>query len=446
MTVIATSTAATATAYSNQRKVDRCQNGVLWALFYADGSNSSLRALRLRYSTDDGASWTDAGTVGSGNPNDSENYVGNASIFIDLDDFMHVVYKHPWDGYIYYRRGTPNAGRTAWTWSAAVAVGNYAGLDVPDIVAHREGTGWKAHIVVSGDDTTSIDARYCRINITSAQVVTQETASLFANATRISNTYPHPGLESYPSIDFNHTGDGKTVAGSTPHLYVAWSAGASGAGKGIRFKKATYSGGSWTWGTEQEIDSTRYISGSVQYQCLFDGTRVNIAGEAYTGSIIDVIAHERNAEDTTTITRVLEANASGSLRITYTSTTFDGYGNIYFVGKAQGALADLQYRKWTRSSEVFESPVPVANVSGATWVSAKRGYSNNLIEFIYTDGTASPYNVTYGSISLFTAATVNVWTGAAFEAKPLKRYDGAGWAEVEDSAFKRYDGAGWVLA
>ena len=41
------------------------------------------------------------------------------SFFIDLDDYAHLVYKDRFDGYIYYRRGTPNAGRTAWTWRHA---------------------------------------------------------------------------------------------------------------------------------------------------------------------------------------------------------------------------------------------------------------------------------------------------------------------------------------
>jgi len=67
-----------------------------------------------------------------------------------------------------------------------------------------------------------------------------------------------------------------------------------------------------------------------------------------------------------------------------------------------------------------------------------------------TAGT-SGYNVGY-TVALITAATaatvatVDAYTGAAFEAKPLKRYDGAAWAEVEDAAFKRYDGAAWVQA
>jgi len=434
MTAITTSTASTATAYSNQRKVDRCQNGVLWAMFW-DGTSTTGTSLDFYYSTDDGATWTKGSEFGFAGTGTS--YTPNASLFIDLDDYAHVVYKDRHDGLIYYRRGTPNAARTAWTWSSAVRVG-YAEttVDYPDIVAHREGTGWVAHVVYS------YNAYYNRIDISSSGSISVTPSG---SSTLIGNT---GNAHTWPSIDFNHTGDGKTVAGSTPHLYVAWSAGATGAGKGIRFKKATYSSGSWTWDTEREIDSTRYVADSSEWlNCMFDGTRVVLAGFVRDASSNrDLILHERDVGDTATTSRVLIDNAAPSAAAFQGSATYDSAGNIYLFGRDGGtAPQPLNYRKWTRSGASLGPEVVIDSDVGDVNVSAKRGYSNNRIEFIYTDGTASPYNVTYGGFSLFTAATVKWWDGAAWTAKPLKRWTGTEWSTVEASKFKYWNGTSWTV-
>lgn len=391
-TTINNATSATATAYSNQRKIDRCQNGVLWALYW-DGS-----ALTPSYSSNNGTSWnatTAISMAGAGTT-----YTPNASWFIDLDDYAHVVYKDRHDGYIYYRRGTPNAGRTAWTWSAATIVGStiLTEFDYPDVVAHREGTGWVAHVVISSTIDSTSGAAYNRVTITSGGTISVGTLTGIATAYGNAN-------HKWPSIDFNHTGDGKTVAGATPHLYCAWSAGATGAGKGIRFKKATYSGGTWTWGTEREIDNSAFVEAAGGWlNCLFDGTRVVISGQhssaasTFTGATL----FQRDAADTTTTSVGSLWAATTNTQLLYGSMTYDGEGNLYFFGRnsdeASGTY-DLVYLKWTRAGATMGAEVVIDASTGVPYVSAKRGYSNNRIEFIYTDGTASPYNVVYGGIS-----------------------------------------------
>lgn len=398
-TVITTSTAATATAYSSQRKIDRCQNGVLWMIYW-DGTNNTTTSMRSRYSTDNGVTWIDPGTGSAfGFAGSAPNFTPYSSLFIDKDDYAHVVYKDAGDGYIRYRRGTPNAGRTAWTWTTAYTVGwaTTNQCDYPDVIAHQEGTGWVVHCVHSFNNGSFNNAEYRRVTISSSQVITV----VGTEPTAISGSY---GVNShvFPSIDFNHTGDGKTVAGGTPHLYVAWSAGATGAGKGIRFKKATYSGGSWTWGTEREIDSTRYIANTGHWiGCLFNGTQVIIPGYLYDGTTWDIILYERDAVDTSTIIRVLIDNASDTEHLSNGSATYDG-GNVYLFGRdvsGSNGTRKLNYRKWERAANSLGPIVTIdASTPNSPNVSAKRGYSNNRIEFIYTDDTASPYSIKYGAI------------------------------------------------
>lgn len=390
-TVVNTSTLDTATAYSNQRKVDRTQNGVLWAAFKYNNT-STASAIRFYYSTDNGQTWSSSGTH-FGFSGASGTYEANFSFFIDIDDFAHVAYKDGHDGRISYRRGTPNAARTAWTWSAVQIIDTALNLDYPDIVAHREGTGWKAHLVYSyhfdnGTGNHDLLTRYNVVTITSSGAISD------ADPVMISPDYSQ-NADTWPSIDFNHTGDGKTVAGGTPHLYAAWSSGVTGTARGIRFKKATYSAGSWTWGTERDIDTARYINTRSRWlNCMFDGSRVIIAGYAYNGTGNDNIAHERNAADTATTLRVLDG-----LNLYTGTASYDADGNIYFHGVSG---SDIRRKVWTRSSGVQTNSTvsTVTQTNSIAWVSSKRGYAGDRIDYVYTDGTASPYNVTYDGLSL----------------------------------------------
>jgi hypothetical protein len=395
-TVITTSTSGIATGFCTQRKVDRCQNGVLWTFFNSETN------IQPAYSSDNGQTWTTTSPIAI----TASRVNSGWSVFIDLDDYCHLVYKDT-DGfttsYVRYRRGTPNAGRTSWTWSSPVDLGS-SGVNAdyyehPDVIAHREGTGWHAHAVWSYATAANGNSGvvYRRVDITSGGTITAAGTTTTIGLGLASDN------SMYPSIDFHHTGDGKTVAGSAPHLFVAWSMQGTGAGNGIRYKKAAYSGGAWTWGTEREVDSARYVSNDTQsIQTMFDGTRVIIVGFVEGGGD-DLMLYERDVSDTTTTTYTLLDSPATSLRLVYGSSSYDSAGNVYVVGRNIDETAgthDLVYRKWTRAGGSLGSEVVVDSGVGNPYVSAKRGYSSTRIEFVYTDGTASPFNVTYDAIVL----------------------------------------------
>lgn len=404
MTVIATTGTPHSTAYGNQRKVDRCQNGVLWAVRVQNGTNTDLG--HAYYSTNNGATWADGGSIPGATTAANNNYNVNGSFFIDLDDYAHWVFKDNYYGYLYYRRGTPNAARTAWTWSAPLKIHGttVTTFDYPDIIAHREGTGWSVHIVYSYTSGANNYTYRSRITIGSNQAITLTDSEQALGGNYFAT--PH----TFPSIDFNHTGDGKTVAGGTPHLYSAWSAGKAGTASGIRFRKATYSGGAWTWGTEQTIDSARYVVNPDYWlNCLFDGTRVIIVGQVYDGAGTDLILHDRNAADTATFTRVLIENAATSNYLATGSASYDSNGNVYLLGRNSAPSwvdIDFFYRKWTRSTATLGAPVVYDNTLNTNpYISTKRGHSGQKLEFIYLEGSSAPYSVTYGGITLNTAPT-----------------------------------------
>lgn len=390
---VSTSTGiAASTAFSNQRKIDRNQDGTIW---YAP--NWSDNSARLYYSKDNGSTWTYSGQSIDG--------WNNGSLFIDIDDNLHAVWKQSGtlggrtDGQTYYLRGTPDAGRTSWTWGTALNLG-HSFSNYLDVVAHREGTGWKAHVVKSYVEGTVNICIYHQIDITSGGVV-----SLNAFGGTISTPdYASGGYANsnhlYPSIDFNHTGDGKTVAGGTPHIYAGWSAGKNGVGFGIRFRKATYSAGSWTWGTEVGIDNNYHV-GTNQFfvNCMFDGTRVIFPGIITDATTNEwMILHERDAADTTTTTRYLTNPNSAPDGVINGSATYDNMGNVYLIGRGEGYTGlYLNLYKWTRLTATLTRNTiePNGGYNTAPYVSAKRGSSGNRIEWVYTSGDQNPYAVKY---------------------------------------------------
>lgn len=397
----------------NQHKVDRCQNGVLWVGYVAGPTTADN--VELAYSTDHGNTWT----VTAGPTNMAAD---DFSIFIDLDDFLHIAAHVVRSAGAYsanqmfYVRGTPNAGRTAWTWGTPVAVGTNASIAYPDLVAFRtpgsSPTTWDVCIVASYASTSPANqALYERLRIANDGTVTA------ANFDGLSGTFTMSALGNagvlqrhpYPSIDFHHTGDGKTVAGGAPHLFVGWTIGTSGAGKGVRFRKATFASGSWTWGAEREIDPDRYVlDESYWLTCFFDGTRVCLA--AYlTGTSAGLFLYERDVADTTTTSRTLLASPAAAERLLYGTATYDSAGNVHIWGRNSDEAAgtyDLVRRVWTRATTTLGAETVVDATTNLPFVSAKRGGYNGRLETVYSDYSfASPYPVMFDALVINTAPT-----------------------------------------
>lgn len=382
-TLVDTSTTNLASGYSNARYVARTSNGVIWVAL-DNGSE-----IEFWYSTDEGETFTQAaGTQSRGTS------TGQYSFFIDEDDYAHLAVENSTTN---YTRGTPNAGRTAWTWASQISLtGSDASYTNPDVVAHREGTGWRAHVIMQyvGDGGTSV--HYKRVAITSTGSLSIE------NTTSLGGTYGNNG-DHFVTIDFHHTGDGKTIKDGVPHLFLAWTA--PNTTYGIRFKKATYSSGSWTWGPEREIQAGRYVSGHDAWlNCMWDGSRVLIAGWLHDGTAVrDLVLYERDLADTTTTTRVLLDNANASEYLHYGSATYDDVGNVTFFGVNQDeALGtyNLVSRRWVRATNTLEAEVVIDDGVGYGRPHTKRGYLGDKLEALYTDGTASPYSVYYYGAAL----------------------------------------------
>lgn len=439
---MSTSIATTTSAYALSgpavrgygRWLARATDGTLVAASVRTGTTPSGTGLGvvLAYSKDNGSTWTDLIWNGASATVFALS-ASNASIFIDSADNLHLVYKQDSSQSsatadsggtrslttIYYQRMTPNAGRTVWTAGAAVALETSVTTGVPtapDIVVVPDPAtgGWSACIVASYLTGSTNCPLYTRLPISSggsvgAQVRDGLTQINGSTMGKLGGSYG-VAVECLPTIDFNHTGDGKTTAGSTPHLYAGWTGGSASAASGIRFRKATYSSGAWTWGTERAIDTVRFSSGANNWlNTLYDGTRVIMAGTVQaSGPSHDLMLYERDAADTTTTVTTLASNTLSSSGGLFSGTaTYDSQGNVYLIGR-DGTGADgtrqVNYRKWTRSTTTLGSPVLLDSTGrDDSYVSAKRGNAGSRVESVRMDGTVSPYTVVYDGVALNTA-------------------------------------------
>jgi hypothetical protein len=392
-TTVDTTTNASTIAYTNQRKIDRCQNGNIWvAVCDSSGSNGPLY-----YSTDNGATWTKIANQIDG---------FNGSMFIDLDDYLHWVFKGS-DNKVYYRRAVPNAGRTAWTWDAVQTVCATAGLgNYPDVISMRDpagGGGFVTHIVWSYVNGTTVETDYDKYTITSGgaythAVVNQAIGSGYATS-----------HDTFPSIDFQHNGDGKTAV-ANPALFVAWTAGGSGAGKGMRFRKAVYSAGAWSWNTEREISSTDYIpntNNNMWVQVLFNGSDPYIVYTGYT-SLYYTKIFKRDLADTTT-TSIYDSGSLGGTNGAFSGgASCDTNNIIYILG---GSYDNSRLNLYTYNLNT--SSVTITNLGSQTasipHFSVKRTKNNSRVEWINMDGTVSPFNIKYTSLLAITTSRTFKW-------------------------------------
>lgn len=472
-------TSTSATALDTGASYDVAPSGVRWLAFY-NGS-----ATELRYSTNQGATWTED-TTGGTLP------VTQPSLFIDLDGYAHLVGMS--SSQVRYYRGTPSGN--SWSWSTFYSPLNASISGRPQVVAHREGTGWMAHIVWSryyqtetgyyeyrcrcesystsswesgctpaacpshghttytgwyssyptcacgsqganppgchtnqsgvgthgcacnhshlcasgsvesqfystGTDTDNY-AYYARYSITSGGTITTS-----ASATTISSDYGQY-QPTNPVLDFNHTGDGKTVQAGQPDVFVAWRTGSTGGSNGVNMRKATYSAGAWNWGTIRTLDST--VNPTV-LDAVCDGTRFIVAFKSGTNYKV----MQRDLADTTTTTLAslpaLESNVQEG------PTMEARTDSLYLLG-AGTTSNNPSYILYDRTTSLWGSWTTVEAVVNVTSQrtakpSTASGSGRSAIEWVYLTGSGSPYTLRHWYEGLNKPPTTPTWTTTA---------------------------------
>lgn len=250
---------------SPEKRLDVAPDGTLWAAIVTQGGPGTLKFFR---SSNGGSTWAYA----SGSDLSLRQSSAVPSFFIDADGYAHVSWI-TWGNdpqLIVYARGTPSGGG-GWSWQQITISPASGRLGVDsDIIAFRNGTGWVAWI---SWNTQTAGGHTSRINISAS-------GSLSIGAT-ISG--PASGASGYQpgSMEFVHTGDGRTPASAPSILYTSYLQGSAGP---IRLNRALYSGGTWTWDAPITAVASAQIDRTTLAQ-VFDGTRLMVAYAVGTSTI-----------------------------------------------------------------------------------------------------------------------------------------------------------------
>lgn len=252
---------------SPEKRLDVAPDGTLW-LAVAD-----INKIRFFSSSDGGSTWTVSGasdlTYGTGQS------TAVPSFYIDSDGYAHACWVN-WQvspQVVIYARGTPLSGG-GWSWRKLTIspAGGRTGVD-SDLVAFRNGTGWVAWI--SWDLSGNGGAKVSRVDI-SASGALSVNATVHGPPTQSSTPYQ------FGSLDFAHSGDGKSPA-ATPHVF--FTAGHQAANSQVWAHRAKWESGNWTWETPVALAATALLEDTVLCS-VYDGTRIFVAWTPNNSSVL----------------------------------------------------------------------------------------------------------------------------------------------------------------
>jgi hypothetical protein len=314
--------------WGNGKTVAVTSSGQLWITF----RDTTSGHLEFWYSNDNGASWAeDTGAKFSYSPT-------MFSLFIDGRDQIWLAFRQGTD--VGVRVGTISGNAITWNgteWTASTRDPTQL-----DVVAFAEGTGDR--VWVMWGDSIGFKVNSALWNGSSFGSETGET------------TLESGGTAQDPvQIDFNHTGDGKTIQSGSPHVWLAWHQGGT-----LYSQKFVWSSGpSWSPNAVRTISTT--INNKIA--AFWDGTRFVMVALQFDG---DIEMWERNASDDTTTDQSPGSQPTGR------KTSADEV-DAYYAQATQDVFVLLMntssypsYVQYDRSGDSWDSAVTVIEAEACT--------------------------------------------------------------------------------
>lgn len=408
-TLITSATHQDSLSGSPEKRIDVAPDGTLWALII-----QSARARFFR-SSNGGTTWTlDSGSdlsLGSGQD------TAVPSFFIDADGYAHVSFCR-WAAdpqVVIYARGTPRTGG-GWSWSQKTIAPASGRTEVDsDVVVFRNGTGWVAWVSYG---LNALGAKVAKVDISSTGTLTvaatEHGPSLGAGA----------GYQFGGSLEFAHTGDGKTPAASPDLFFVTGHQASSG---NVRGHKATYSGGIWTWQTPVDIATSVQIPHTALCSVWDGDNRMMVAWCAGTSTIV---VSEWNTSTNAITARNPPALPGGSGTVRGLSLSHDpATDDIYLLayGDTIGNIISVKFTRGTTSWGSWSTVVTRAASSGDGDVNAVRHPPRDSVDLLYSVGSGGSYTINSAQATALTrspsaptltyppnGAALDLATGATF--------------------------------
>lgn len=338
---------------SGSRSIASTSSGRLLALV------RTATTIQVHGSNNGGTSWAEAASL---RLTHAGGFAG-ASLFVDVQDRIHLVAVH-----------ADTSATNLWTsppglevWLATSPLALNSGGTNPDMVAFPHPTDTTRFMVAVVDWSFLFNATMLYVAqflIGSGAFESSASSTLNAGGSTAATT---------PVIDFNHTGDGKTVQAGAPHLFVTFNEDATG-GDALWHRRLLWNGSGW--------ESDGSIAKIADEPCgppamFFDGVRSVIAFNPSAGA--DVLVVERDASNTVTTNRHPIPLDEGNL--TGLTCAYDGDRSIY-VGAIGTTTDDPKYAKFDRLAGTW-SAWSALEATTAVKITAKRGFHQRGIDFGY---------------------------------------------------------------
>jgi hypothetical protein len=369
---------------SPEKRLDLAPDGSLWAALVVQGGPGAVKFFR---SADGGNSWVYASTSDVS----LEQSSAVPSFFIDADGFAHLSWIE-WNRdpqIVKYARGTPTGTSSAnpgWSWTTLTIspASGRTGVD-SDVIAFRSGTGWVAFVEFT--QGPSGGAQVARVQISASGVLTVGTTT----------TGPSAGLLAfqYGTLEFAHTGDGKTPS-AAPHIY--FTTGVQASSQAIVLNKAVYSGGVWTWGTGVTIDTGNLLNTAL---CsVYDGTKLMVA---YSKTSATINVYEWDGTNTP-VARNPPAAPGGTGNVLGLSMSVDSATQNVYLAYYDATDGDIRYSVFTRSTTTWSAwAVAVSQTPPSTGDDGKiqlvRHPSRDSVDMLYAQGGGTSWQIYYQQLA-----------------------------------------------
>lgn len=217
-------------------------------------------------------------------------------------------------------------------------------------------------------------------------------ASMVVNNNLMSGTrqWMLPGTgRSTPALEVEHNGDGKTAAGNTPNLWLAFGRSYLG------MVKVSWNGNGWTGPTSPVVVNPS-IGADDTVTGRWDGNRFVMA-VPNPASTSTVVVYERNKANTTTTTRTTPTHPTGVVRnctVSYDKVTGDL--RVYAVGTSSTVLYYVDFVRATSSWGSWASVLATAVLGGnGDNYGVRRGNWGNSKYDVYTAHSGAPNTLTH---------------------------------------------------
>ena len=308
------------------------------------------------------------------------------SFFLDADGYAHVSWL-TWDNdpqVVKYARGTPTGGH-GWSWSFLTIspAGGRLGVDT-DVIAFRNGTGWVAW--VCWNTVSNTGGKVSQINISSAGALS--VAATISGPNTAGTAY-QPG-----SLEFNHTGDGRTPA-AAPHIfYTSYLQGSAGP---VRLNRAVYSGGSWTWDAPvQAVASANIVETTLA--STWDGARLMVAYAVAGSATINVFEWDGLTPGTSVTSRNPPSAPAGTGAVLGLSISCDPTTDDLYLAYYDATDGDIRWSHFTRATTTWSAwAVAVSQAPPAGGDDGKiqlvRHPPRDSVDMVFAQGGGSSWNI-----------------------------------------------------